>query len=192
MSYKTFVFYKPDGKGGVAVTTKPEGLNAAYDPQMVQPNYMIGINYPASLLVREELKSVDNRPARRRQFLAQIGGVKDIETAKALITYIDPLNPLSIYGRWDLGYGETPSPKTIPDGAADAKAISANMTGYVSTLTGALDTKATTKAFWMKFGTPSVNGKPFIWSESQWKGQKLRNVPDRVGGDWTLLNLYMR
>ena len=192
MSYKTFVFYKPDGKGGVAVTTKPEGLNAAYDPEMVQPEYIIGINYPASILVRDELKSVDNRPARRRQFLAQIGGVTDIESAKALITYIDPQNPLSIYGRWDLGYGETPAPKTIPDGAADAKAISANMTTYVSALTGVLDTKATTKAFWMKFGTPSVKGKPFIWSESQWKDQKLRSVPDRVGGDWTLLNLYMR
>jgi hypothetical protein len=44
----------------------------------------------------------------------------------------------------------------------------------------------------MKFGTPSVNGKPFIWSESQWKGQELRGVPDRVAGDWTLLALYMR
>src|SRR5665648_321433 len=88
MSYKNFVFFKPDGKGGVAVTTKPQGLNTAYDHEMVQPDYMIGINYPASLLIREELKSVDNRPARRRQFLARIGGVKDIESAKALITYI--------------------------------------------------------------------------------------------------------
>src|SRR5665647_25832 len=88
MSYKNFAFFKPDGKGGVAVTTKPQGLNTAYDHEMVQPDYMIGINYPASLLIREELKSVDNRPARRRQFLARIGGVKDIESAKALITYI--------------------------------------------------------------------------------------------------------
>jgi hypothetical protein len=30
MSYKSFVFYQPDGKGGVAVTTKPEGLSNAY------------------------------------------------------------------------------------------------------------------------------------------------------------------
>jgi hypothetical protein len=37
-----------------------------------------------------------------------------------------------------------------------------------------------------------VKGKPFIWSQSQWKRQKLRNVPDRVAGDWTFLNLYMR
>jgi len=192
MSYKNFVFFKPDGKGGVAVTTKPQGLNTAYDHEMVQPDYMIGINYPASLLIREELKSVDNRPARRRQFLARIGGVKDIESAKALITYIDPQNPLSIYGRWDLGYGDTPTPKTIPDGAADAKAISANMIKDVFALKGVLDTEATSKAFWMKFGSPSVKGKPFIWSQSQWKGQKLRNVPDRVAGDWTFLNLYMR
>jgi hypothetical protein len=192
MSYKSFVFYKLDGKGGVAVTTKPEGLSTAYDEEMVQPDYLIGINYPASLLVRDELKSDDNRPARRRQFLAQIGGVKDIESAKALITYIDPQNPLSIYGRWDLGYGETPSPKTVPDGSADAKAISVSMIQPAFALKGVLDTSATGKAFWMKFGSPSVNGKPFIWSESQWKGQKLRNVPDRVEGGWNLLNLYMR
>ncbi len=192
MSYQSFVFFKPDGKGGVAVTTKPEGLNTGYDKEMVTPDYLLGINYPASFLIRDELKSADNRPARKRQFLAQIGAVKDIESAKALITYIDPNNPLSIYGRWDLGYGETPAPKTIPDGAADAKAISISMIKDTFNLKGVLDPTSPVKAFWMKFGTPSVNGKPFIWSESQWKGTKLRNVPDRVDGDWTFLNSYIR
>ena len=192
MSYDTFVFFRPNGIDKVAVTTKPKGLSTAYDKELVTPRYVIGINFPASLLVRKELKSVDNRPARRPQLLARIDGVKDIAAAKALITYIDPQNPLSIYGRWDLGYGDTPAPKTIPDGACDAKAISASMTEYSASLEGALDTAATTKAFWMKYGTPSVNGRPFIWSESQWKGQKLRGVPDRVEGDWTLLNLFMR
>lgn len=192
MSYKSFVFYKLDGQGGVAVTTKPEGLSTAYDTEMVQGNFILGINFPASLLVREELKSVDNRPARRRQFLEQIGGVIDIESAKALITYIDPANPLSIYGRWDLGYGETPAPKTIPDGACDAKAVAASAIGFAADLEGVLDTKAAATAFWMKFGTADVDGQPFIWSTSQWKDQKLRGVPDRVEGDWTLLNLHMR
>jgi hypothetical protein len=192
MSYKSFVFFKPDGKGGVAVTTKPEGLNKAYDPDMVQPDFLLGINYPASFQIREDLKAQDNRPARKRQFLAQIGGVKDIESAKALITYTDPQNPLSIYGRWDLGYGETPAPRTIPEGSVDAKAISVSMIQDAFHLKGVLDTSSPVRAFWMKFGTPYVNGKPFIWSESQWKSQKLRDVPDVVDGPWTLLNAYIR
>jgi hypothetical protein len=98
--------------------------------------------------------------------------------AKALITYTDPYNPLSIFGRWDLGYGESPSPKTVPDGALDAKAISVSMIQDVFQLKGELDLSSPVKAFRMKFGTPYVNGKPFIWSESQWKNQKLRDVPE--------------
>lgn len=192
MSYKSFVFFRPDGKGGVSVSTKPEGLSAEYDRELVTPDYILGINYPASLLIREELQSQDNRPARRRQFLAQIGGVTDIESAKALITYIDPQNPLSIYGRWDLGYGDTPFPKTIPDGSVDAKAASASMVREACSLEGVLDLESPVKSYWMKFGTPYVNGKPFIWSESQWKDQKLRDVPDVVDGQWELLDANIR
>ena len=171
---------------------KRQGLSTAYDPELVTPTYVLGINFPASLLIRDELESTDNRPARRVQFLAGIGGVHDVESAKALITYIDPQNPLSIYGRWDLGYGITPSPKTVPDGSCDAKAISASMVRRAAKLKGILDLGATTRAFWMKYGSPSVSGKPFIWSESQWSSQKLRSVPDRVEGDWRLLHLHMR
>jgi hypothetical protein len=192
MSYKNFVFYKSDGKGGVTVTTRPEGVNEAYDKELVQPDYLLGINYPASQQIIEDLKSQDNRPARKRQFLAMIRSVKDIESAKALITYTDPQNPLSIFGRWDLGYGETPAPKTIPDGAVDAKVISVSMIKDAFNLKGVLDTSSPVKAFWMKFGTPTINGKPFIWSESQWKGQKLRDVPNVVDGPWTLLSAYIR
>jgi hypothetical protein len=192
MSYKNFVFYKPDGQGGIDVVTKPDGLDKTYDMEMVQPDYLLGINYPASMQIREDLKSQDNRPARKRQLLEQIGTVKDIESAKALITYTDPQNPLSIYGRWDLGYGETPDPKTVPDGACDAKAISVSMIQDVFHLEGVPEVNSPVKAFWMKFGTPQVDGKPFIWSESQWKGQKLRDVPDVVDGIWTFLNTYIR
>jgi hypothetical protein len=192
MSYRSFVFFKPDGQGGIAVSTKPGGLNTAYDLEMVQPDYLLGINYPASLQIRDDLKAQDNRPARKRQFLEQIGAVTDIESAKALITYTDPQNPLSIYGRWDLGYGETPSPKTVPDGSVDAKAISAVMIQDALHLQGLLDANSPVKAFWMKFGSPHVDGKPFIWSESLWKGQKLRDVPDVVDGTWELLNTHVR
>lgn len=192
MSYKSFVFYRPDGGGGMGVTTKPAGLNTAYDQQLVQPDYLLGINFPASQLIKDELSAQDNRPARRMQFSARIGSVNDIEAAKALITYTDPLNPLSIYGRWDLGYGDTPSPKTIPDGSIDAKAVSASMVRAAMNLEGVLDTGSSLKSFWMKYGTPTIDGKPFIWSESLWKGWKLRAVPDRVDGEYTLLNAYIR
>lgn len=192
MSYKSFVFFKTDGQGGFMVTTKPDGLDKTYDPELVQPDYLLGINYPASQQIRDDLKAVDNRPARKKQFMAQIGGVKDIESAKALITYTDPNNPLSIFGRWDLGWGETPTPKTVPDGSIDAKAVSVSMVADALDVKGILDTNSPMKTFWMKFGTPYVKGKPFIWSESQWKGWKLRYVPDRLDGDFTLLSAYIR
>jgi len=192
MSYKSFVYFKPDGNGGYTVTTKPDGLSRAYDPELIQGDYILGINFPVSYQVRDDLQSKDNRPARRRQFLEKIGGVNDIETAKALITYTDPDNPLSIYGRWDLGYGETPFPKTIPDGSIDAKAASASMAAEAMNLKGVFRLKSPRKSFWMRYGTPYVDGQPFIWSESQWSGQKLRDVPDRVDGQYQYLNLYLK
>jgi hypothetical protein len=192
MSYRSSILLATDGKGGVAVTTKPDGRNKAYDRDLVQPDFLLGINYPASNQIAEDLQAVDTRPARKRQLMDAIGAVKDIETAKALITYTDPKNPLSIYGRWDLGYGETPAPKKVPDGSVDAKAVAVSMTSYTADLKGVLDTSSPVKTFWMKFGTPYVDGKPFIWSQSQWKGQKLRFVPDVIDGPYTLLNGYIK
>lgn len=192
MSYQSFVYFKPNGNNSYQVITKPEDLSKEYDHELLQPDYILGVNFPVSQLIRDELKAVENRPARRTQFLAQIDDVNDIESAKALITYTCPVEPLSIYGRWDLGYGTTTTPQTIPDGAADAKAASASMTSYVSGVNGILDLKSANRSFWMKFGTPVIKGKPFIWSESQWRGQKLRDVPDVVEGDFHLLHLYIR
>lgn len=192
MSYKNFVFFKSDASGEITIRSKPEGLNKEYDSELVQPHYLLGINYPASYQIRDDLKAQDTRPARKQQFLEQINSVTDIESAKALITYTDPANPLSIFGRWDLGYGETPKPKTVPDGSIDAKSVSVSMIKDVSDLKGVLDTSSSVKAFWMKFGTPYISGKPFIWSQSQWKGWKLRFVPDRLDGDYTLLSIYLK
>jgi hypothetical protein len=152
----------------------------------------MGINYPASLQVSSDLKSTDNRPARRRQFKQLLPGVTQVDDAKAVITYTDPANPLSIFGRWDLGYGETSYPKTIPDGSIDSKVASSSMVLAFMGLSGDLDTKAPSTGFWMLYGTPKVGGKPFIWSESAWKTQTLRDVPDRVDGSFTLMPLYLR
>ncbi len=194
MSYRCFVYYRSSG-GAYTVTSQSldNGIcTTDYDAEMVTPDYLMGINYPASLQVREDLQSTDNRPARRRQFKELLPGVTDLETAKRVITYTDPLNPLSIFGRWDLGYGETDYPKQIPDGSVDSKAASTAMVRSFMGLSGTLDTSAANTGFWMLYGTPTVNGAPFIWSQSSWKWQKLRDVPDRVDGSFTLMPLYLR
>ncbi len=193
MSYRCFVYYRSYG-GAYNVTIKPDdqGLSTEYDHEMVTPEYLMGINYPASLQVRDDLQSQDNRPARRRQFNALLPGVTGIDTAKAVITYTDPDNPLSIFGRWDLGYGETPYPKQIPDGALDSKVASASMVRATLGLEGVLDVHASSTGFWMLFGTPWVNGAPFTWSRSSWSWQKLRDVPDALDGSFTLMKLYLR
>ncbi len=194
MSYRCFVYYRSTG-GPYSVTAKAldgGSCSTEYDPEMVTPEYLMGINYPASLQVRNDLQSTDNRPARRRQFRELLPGVLDLESAKAVITYTEPSNPLSLFGRWDLGYGETSYPKQIPDGSIDAKAASTAMVQDFMKLSGVLDPSAGSSGFWMLFGTPYINGSPFIWSKSSWSWQKLRDVPDRLDGTFTLMPLYLR
>ncbi len=70
MSYRCFVYYRSDG-GFYAVTSRSLDGGACstdYDGEMVTPDYLMGINYPASVQVRTDLQSTDNRPARREQF----------------------------------------------------------------------------------------------------------------------------
>jgi hypothetical protein len=195
VSQKSYVYIKSNTSGSFDVTTNPAGLSTQYDTGMINPNYIIAINYPTSMQIRNDLQALDSRPARKRQFLnplVGIGTVTDITSARALITFTDPIEPLSIYGRWDLGYGDTPTPKTVPKGSIDAKAVVSSMTGYASQVKGTLDTTSTNVSMWMKFGTPMIDGKPFIWSESKWSSQKLRGVPDRVDGSFQLLRSYIK
>jgi len=195
MSYRCFVYYRQNP--GEAYTVSSKSLDGGscttgYDPEMVTDTYLMGINFPASLQVREDLQSTDNRPARRQQFKQLLPGVNDVETAKTVITYTDPANPLSIFGRWDLGYGETSYPKQIPDGSIDSKVGSTSMVRSFMGLTGTLDTSSSNKGFWMLYGSAKVTKKPFIWSQSSWKWQILRDVPDRIDGRFTLMPLYLR
>jgi hypothetical protein len=194
MSYRCFVYYRSTG-GPYTVSSRSLDGNACstdYDGEMVTSDYLMGINYPASLQVRSDIQSTDNRPARRRQFKQLLPGVNDVEDAKEVITYTDPANPLSIFGRWDLGYGETSYPKQIPDGSIDSKVGSTSMVRSFMGLSGILDTSSSSKGFWMLFGTPEINGSPFAWSQSSWKWQTLRDVPDRIDGSFTLMPLFLR
>lgn len=190
MSYKSFIYFKSNGEGEYDIVSKPEGLSKEYDKELLQPGIILGVNFPASDAIRHELEAVENRPARRVQFQEFIGEVEDIESAKWLITYTAADEPLSIYGRWDLGYGDTTTPQKVPDGAIDAKAASASMMDYK--IDGRLDFETPEKGFWMKYGTPVFGGKPFIWSESEWNWQELRGLPDSVEGEYQLVNVYIK
>jgi hypothetical protein len=194
MSYRCFVFYRSGGGPYTVTAISLDGAPCStdYDSEMVTADYLMGINFPASLQVRADLQSTDNRPARRRQFRQLLPGVTNLESARSVITYTDPRNPLSIFGRWDLGYGETAYPKTIPDGSIDSKVASTSMARALMGLSGTLDTAAASTGFWMLYGTPKMEGAPFIWSQSQWRSQKLRDVPDRVDGSFTLMPLHLR
>ncbi|APG23740.1 hypothetical protein [Syntrophotalea acetylenica] len=194
MSHRCFIFYRSTGGPYTVTSLSLDGgaCSTEYDGEMVTPEYLMGINYPASLQVRQDLQSTDNRPARRVQFAKLLPHVNNVQRAKQVITYTDPNNPLSIFGRWDPGYGETDYPKQIPDGALDAKVGSTEMVRAFMDLSGELDLSSQNTGFWMLFGTPRIHGKPFIWSESMWSWQPLRDVPDRLDGKFTLMPLYLK
>lgn len=65
-----------------------------------------------------------------------------------------------------------------------AKAFSTNIASYAMDLEEVFNLNPPHASFWMKYGTPYIHGKPLIWSKSQWKGQKLRDVTDRVDGNF--------
>jgi len=72
MSYRCFVFYRSKG-GAYEVTTKSmddTNCTTLYDGKMVNPDFLMGINFPASVQVVSDLKSDDNRPMRWVQFKA--------------------------------------------------------------------------------------------------------------------------
>ena len=194
MSYRCFIYYRSNG-GAYTVSSKSldgKPCSTEYDAQMVSADYLMGINFPASTQVRADLQSTDNRPARRRQFAQLLPGVVDVASAKAVITHTDPANPLSIFGRWDLGYGETAYPKMIPDGSIDAKVATSAMARSFMGLAGELDSRSTATGFWMRYGSAAVNGEPFVWSQSSWKWQQRRDVPDRIDGVFTLMPLHLK
>ena len=167
-----------------------------YDHHLITPSHIFGVNQPVSWWVGYELESMNLRPMRRNQLWSRIDTVTDIESAKNLITYTEDREPLSVYGRWDLGYGTTEMPRVRPDGSVDAKAFSREL--IRETLDNlsrkpSIDGKKT--SFWMKFGTAHVNQLPFIWSQSQFADMKQPEekdcVPDALDGRWNRVKMFM-
>jgi hypothetical protein len=202
MSFKTFAFFYSTG-GEYELTeyrkndqgeTKVERMSRdAYNPDLLTKDFIFGVNYPIDYNVANELGSRDNRPKRRIQFRNEINKVKDMDTTKDLITFVEEGEPLSIYGRWDLGYGNAGGyGKVIPDGAVDAKAFSANeVCKLLDDLNFNIDEQGKKTSFWMLYGTAWINGSPFVWSESQWKDVSLNHVPDRLEGKWERTRIFI-
>lgn len=197
MSYNRFVLFKCNGKEVTSVDSTgyvPTFLD--YDHHLITPTHIFGVNQPVSWWVGYELESMNLRPMRRFQLWQGIGKVTDIESAKNLITYTEEREPLSIYGRWDLGYGTTELPRQRPDGSVDAKAFSAELIKDVlNSLTRKPDINGSKTSFWMKFGTAHVRDLPFIWSESRYADFKQHEevdfVPDALDGQWNRVKMFM-
>ena len=197
MSYKRTVLFVCDGKKITQTDSTgyvPTFLD--YDHHLITPTHIFGVNQPVNWWVGYELESMNLRPMRRNQLWERIDTVTDIESAKDLITYTEDREPLSVYGRWDLGYGTTEMHRTRPDGSVDAKACSVEM---IKEILGNLSRKpsinGTKTSFWMKFGTPHVRQLPFIWSQSQFASMKqseaIDGVPDALDGRWNRVKMFM-
>ena len=206
MSYCRFVLFKSDGKElKITDSTGFIPKKRDYDPHLIGPTHIFGVNYPISKTIAYELETQNARPMRRVQFFNLIDSVRNIETAKNLITYTEDSEPLSIYGRWDLGFGTTELKfrindrlvfRTRPDGSNDAKAFSANaVKELLENLSYRPNKDSQKTSFWMKYGTPPIQGIPFIWSQSLFKEFKKSYeedwVPDAVDGRWNLVKLFM-
>lgn len=198
MSYNRFVLFVCDGKEvKLTDSTGYVPTHLDYDHHLITPTHVFGVNQPVSWWVGYELESMNLRPMRRNQLWARIDTVNDIETAKDLITYTEDREPLSVYGRWDLGYGTTEMARMRPDGSVDAKAGSAELIREtLKNLSRVPDINGTKTSFWMKFGTAHVQQLPFIWSQSPWADMKQDEsvdfVPDALDGRWNRVKMFMK
>ena len=198
MSYNRFVLFVCDGKDvKLTDSTGYVPTHLDYDHHLITPTHVFGVNQPVSWWVGYELESMNLRPMRRNQLWARIDTIQDIETAKDLITYTEDREPLSVYGRWDLGYGTTEMARMRPDGSVDAKAGSAELIRQtLKNLSRVPDINGTKTSFWMKFGTAHVQQLPFIWSQSPWASMKQDEsvdfVPDALDGRWNLVKMFMK
>ena len=197
MSYARFALFKSDGSTlTVTDSTGYEPTFLDWDHHLVTTDHVIGCNIPSYKRIWRELQTIDGAPKRRFQLYRNLPNVSDIDSAKELITFNSSYEPISIAGRWDKGYGTSEFLRYQPHGSIDAKAFSTaeirkvlGSLSYRPSLTG----KAT--SFWMKYGTPSIDGTPFIWSQSVFapykEPEEVDCIPDAIDGRWNRVKLFM-
>jgi len=185
MDEERFVYFRPAPGGGYDVECTPACADHEYDHTMLTPDHVIGFNCPVSRAVRAALNyppsAEDKDPVRYSQFLDRIHTVKDVATARDLISFFDPDSPRSIYARRDLGTHPTPG------GSVDAKVVSASMLLPYLDRTGRLEPDfrwGRSDGCWMKFGPPHREVGSFVWSGSAWDHWRHEMLPDRMEGQW--------
>ena len=197
MSYERFALFKSDGsKLSVVDSTGYEPNFLDWDHHMVTESYVLGCNYPIYKRIFRELKTIDGAPKRRYQLFRNIPNVNNMEDVKALITFNSSQEPISIAGRWDLGYGTSEFIRYQPHAAIDGKAFS---TEEIKKVLASLSMKPCKNgqqtSFWMKYGTPYIDGKPFVWSLSKWAKfkdpEEVDFIPDAIDGRWNKVKMFM-
>ena len=197
MSYARFVLLKGDGKNvTVKDSTGYEPNFLDYDHHMFAPTHCLGCNDPVYKRIQRELLFMDGAPKRRFQLYRNIANVDSIHAAKELVTYNESLEPISIAGRWDLNYGTSEFLRYQPHGAIDAKVFStADIREVLESLSFKPDINGTKTSFHMKFGSPYIDGTPFVWSTSKWAKFKLPEeqdfIPDAIDGRWNRVKMFM-
>lgn len=197
MSYARFALFKGNGETlTVKDSTGYEPMFLDYDHHMVSENHVLGCNYPIYKRIWRELQSLDGAPKRRYQLYRNIPNVHDMDSAKALVTYNESLEPISIAGRWDKDYGTSEFLRYQPHGSIDAKAFSTSQIRKVLSSLSMKPSKDGKKtSFWMKFGSPYLDGTPFIWSQSRWakfkQPEEVDCIPDAIDGNWNLVKMFM-
>lgn len=197
MSYARFALFKSDGEKLKVVDSTgyvPDFLD--WDHHMISEEHVLGCNIPIYKRIWRELMTIDGAPKRRYQLYRNIGNVRDMESAKSLITYNESLEPISIAGRWDKNYGTSEFLRYQPHGSIDGKAFGTEEIKQVLASLSMKPSKDGKKtSFWMKFGSPYIDGSPFSWSGSIWAKFKLPEevdcIPDVIDGNWNRVKMFM-
>ena len=198
MSYARFALLRSDGEN-VTVTDstgyEPNFLD--WDNHMFAPKHVLGCNDPIYKRIARELMFIDGAPKRRYQLYRNIANVSDIESAKNLVTYNESLEPISIAGRWDLNYGTSEFLRYQPHGAIDAKTFGTEeIREVLANLSKQPDINGTKTSFWMKYGSPYIDGAPFVWSGSKWaefkQPEEVDGIPDAIDGRWNRVKMFMK
>ena len=197
MSYARFALFKSDGKElKVEDSTGYVPNFLDWDHHMVTVDHVLGCNNPSYKRIWRELETIDGAPKRRYQLWRNIPNVRTMDDAKNLVTYNESLEPISIAGRWDKNYGTSEFIRYQPHGSIDAKAFGTNeIKEVLANLSMKPSINGTKTSFWMKFGSPYIDGTPFIWSDSIWarfkEPEEVDCIPDAIDGQWNRVKMFM-
>ena len=197
MSYARFALFKGDGKMlTVEDSTGYKPCHLDWDHHMVTEDHVLGCNIPIYKRIWRDLATIDGAPKRRYQLFRNIDSVVDIESAKNLITYNESLEPISIAGRWDKNYGTSEFMRYQPHGSIDGKVFGTEEIKQVLASLSMKPSKDGQKtSFWMKFGSPRIDGSPFAWSTSRWakfkEPEEVDCIPDVIDGRWNKVKMFM-